>query len=102
MSCIWTVFLQVHDSVSPQVHLLLGQLQLSTSMVQPMLSLAQAVVQGLQLLILLTDHERPLAEDAILTTQPLQLQRRPDGLLLIRICCSITVWPVLCQRLNKY
>jgi hypothetical protein len=69
--------------VNPDVHVLSGQLQLSTSVVQPMLDLAQAAVQGLQLLVLLTDTKRPLAEDMVLVTQPLQLQRRLDGLLII-------------------
>jgi hypothetical protein len=39
--------LQVHDSMGPRVHHLSDQLQLSVSMVQPILGLDQAVVQGL-------------------------------------------------------
>jgi hypothetical protein len=54
-------------------------------MVQPMLGLTQAAVQGLQLLILLTDCKHPMVEDVVLVTQPLQLQRCLEGLLLVHI-----------------
>jgi hypothetical protein len=50
-----------------------------------MLNLAQMVVQGLQLSVLLMNTECPLAKAMVLTTQPLQIQGRPDGMLLILV-----------------
>jgi hypothetical protein len=50
-----------------------------------MFDLPQKLVQGLQLLILLTNTEHPLVKDVVLVTQPLHLEVCLDGLLLIRV-----------------
>jgi hypothetical protein len=83
--------LQVHNRVSPGVYLLPSLLQLSTSVAHLSLNLAQAVVPGRQLQVLVKDTDCLLAEGMVLVTQPLAVQAHCNGqpLILIHTCwCS--------------
>jgi hypothetical protein len=77
--------LQVHNRVGPGVYLLSSLLQLSASVTQLSLDLAQAAVHKLQLSVLIKDTDPLLTEAMVLVTQPLSVQGHPNGQPLILI-----------------
>jgi hypothetical protein len=71
--------------VGPGVHLLLRLLQLSVSVTQLSLDLAQVVVHGLQLSVFLKETDPLLTEAMVPATQPLSVHVHSNGQPLILI-----------------
>jgi hypothetical protein len=78
------VVLKVDNPVGTDLHLLLGNVEQQTGVVPSMLGVTKAMVNLLQLTVLLGRWTYTTAENGILMPQPLDLAGGGSGTLLVR------------------
>jgi hypothetical protein len=77
--------LEMHDHVCEGIHLLMGEVDMLSGIVQPVLGLAKAAVRDLQLKVLLCRLTCPTTEEGGLTLQPLHCVGPKGGLFGVRV-----------------